>query len=153
MNSAVEVRYSRLAAHRLTAHKMRGRGAPIEAIADHLRVSTRSVGRYLAAPRPEAPAPQKEVMLTDFYMQGACGSFPEYNWMSRSSLMQKECKAICAHCPVLAACREYGLTSGVHDESILGGLSVRERRAEARRRVAASRRAQDGDDNESQGAA
>lgn len=153
MKTSASKRYSRLEAHRLAAHKMRSRNAPIDVIADHLRVSTRTVGRYLAKPRPEEPAPAKEVKLADFFMQGACGSFPEYNWMSRSSLVQKECKAICAHCPVLAACREYGITTAVDDYSILGGMSPRERRAEARRRAAAAAQADNGDGDASQGAA
>lgn len=136
MNTAVEQRNSRLMAHRLTAHRMTERGSSLEAIADHLRVSKRSVMRYLNAPRPQEPAPKEEVSLADFYMKGACGSFPEYDWLSRSSLMQKKCKEICAHCPVLASCREWGLTTGLEDQAILGGLSRRGRLAELRRREA-----------------
>lgn len=147
MNTAVEHRKSRLMAHRLTAHRMAARGSSLETIADHLRVSTRSVMRYLSAPRPEAPAPQEKVSLADFYLKGACGSFPEYDWLSRSSVMQEKCKEICAHCPVLASCREWGLTSGLEDQAILGGLSRRGRLAELRRREAVAAKASRSDGN------
>lgn len=135
MNTVIENRNSRLTAHRLTAHRMDRRGSSIEAIADHLRVSKRSVMRYLAAPCPEPPAPKDDVQLDSFYREGACGSFPEYDWLTRSPLMQQECKAICEHCPVLARCREYGLTTGLDDFGVWGGWTRRERMAELRRRA------------------
>lgn len=136
MNTVAEGRNSRLTAHRLTAHRMHERGSSHDAIAEHLRVSKRSVMRYLTAERPPEAAPVKQVGLADFYMKGACGSFPEYNWLSRSSVMQKRCKEICEYCPVLAQCREWGLTDGLEDQAILGGLTRRGRLAEVRRREA-----------------
>lgn len=119
--------------HRITAHRMHRRGQSIDAIADHLRVSTRSVHRYLALPCPEPPPAEAEVNLIDFHIQGACGAFPELNWMSRSQLEQAECKAVCAHCPVLAQCRTWGLTKGRDECGVWGGLTKEERRRHAGR--------------------
>ncbi|SPX94936.1 transcription factor WhiB [Mycobacterium xenopi] len=119
--------------HRLTAHRMRERGQSLDAIADHLRVNKRSVSRYLALPRPEPLPVEAEVDLESFYLDGACGSFPELDWLSRSPQMQAECKAVCAHCPVLAKCRNYGLNKGRDDRGIWGGMTTAERQREIRR--------------------
>jgi WhiB family redox-sensing transcriptional regulator len=157
MNAVAGDRNARLLAHRVTAHSMDRRGASLEAIAAHLRVSKRSVSRYLAAPLPEQPVTKAAVDLDSFYLDGACGSFPEYDWLSRSPLMQQQCKAICEHCPVLATCRKYGLTTGLEDVGVWGGLTRRERLAELRRRTQASagksRRVRVIANSESQGAA
>jgi WhiB family transcriptional regulator, redox-sensing transcriptional regulator len=119
--------------HRVMAHQMRGRGQSVDVIADHLRVSKRSVARYLAAPCPEPVAPVGEVRLGSFFMAGACGSFPELNWMSRSTREQAECKAICEHCAVLAQCRDYGLGKGRDEAGVWGGMTADERRREIQR--------------------
>lgn len=119
--------------HRITAHKMHRRGASIDAIADHLRVAKRSVHRYLALECPEPPPVESEINLSDFHMQGACGAFPELDWTSRSQLEQTECKAVCAHCPVLAQCRTWGLTKGRDECGVWGGLTKEERRRQAGR--------------------
>ncbi|AGB27223.1 Transcription factor WhiB (plasmid) [Mycobacterium sp. JS623] len=117
---------------------MHGRGSSLDAIADHLRVSKRSVSRYLEKPCPEPlPTPQREVHLEDFYLKGACGEFPEYDWVSRSPGVQAECKAICQYCPVLQECRTYGLTKGREHSGIWGGLTKNEREREVARQRAA----------------
>jgi WhiB family transcriptional regulator, redox-sensing transcriptional regulator len=72
--------------------------------------------------------------LDDFFMEGACGSFPEFDWLSRSPLMQAECKAICVHCPVLAKCRSYGLNKGLDDRGVWGAMTKAERKREVSRR-------------------
>jgi WhiB family transcriptional regulator, redox-sensing transcriptional regulator len=127
--------------HRVMAHQMRGRGQSVDLIAEYLRVSKRSVARYLAAPCPEPVTPVGEVRLDSFFTAGACGSFPELNWMSRSTREQAECKAICEHCAVLAQCRDYGLGKGRDEAGVWGGMTVVERRREIQRgRTAAGSR-------------
>lgn len=116
---------ARWIANRITAHRMSERGQTIDAIADHLRVSSRSVNRYLALPCP--PAPKQEVELQDFIWEGHCGAFPELNWNTRSRAMQEDCKAVCTYCPVLSKCRTYGLTTGIDDSGVWGALSQNER--------------------------
>ena len=109
--------------HRIAAHRMNRRGQSLDTIADHLRVSTRSVSRYLALPCPEPLSTEPEVNLEDFYLKGACTQFPEYDWLTRSPAVQAECKAICEYCPVLKTCRTYGLNKGRDDAGIWGGLT------------------------------
>jgi WhiB family redox-sensing transcriptional regulator len=113
---------------------MRSRGHSLDAIANHLRVNRRSVNRYLALPCPEPPQAEADVDLGSFFMKGACGSFPELDWLSRSPLMQAECKAICLHCPVLAKCRSYGLNKGLDDRGVWGAMTKAERQREASHR-------------------
>ncbi|MBS4730551.1 WhiB family transcriptional regulator [Mycobacterium sp. SM1] len=119
---------------------MRTRGQSLDAIADHLRVTKRSVSRYLALPCPEPLQAEPEVDLKDFYLDGACGSFPGLDWLSRSPRMQAECKAICAYCPVLTKCRSYGLARGRDERGIWGGMTMAERRREIRRREVGAKR-------------
>lgn len=119
--------------HRATAHTMHLRGQSLDVIADHLRVHKRSVSRYLALPRPEPVPDESEVDLASFYMTGACGSFPELDWLSRNRRDQEQAKLVCAHCPVLAKCRTYGLTAGDEESGIWGGLTKAERQREIRR--------------------
>lgn len=133
MTSSTKRPNARWISHRITAHRMHRRGQSIHVIADTLRVSTRSVSRYLDLACPE-PLQEEEVGLEDFYMQGACGEFPEYDWTSRSLRMQAECKAICEHCPVLEKCRSYGLTKGRAELGIWGAMTANERAREIRRR-------------------
>lgn len=134
MNSGVTQQQAIAIRHRITAHRMHGRGSSLDAIADHLRVSKRSVSRYLEKPCPDPlPTPEREVHLEDFYLKGACGEFPEYDWVSRSPSVQAECKAICQHCPVLGDCRTYGLTEGRDQCGIWGGLTKNEREREVAR--------------------
>ena len=109
------------------------RGQSLDAIADHLRVNKRSVSRYLALPCPQPLQVEAEVDLASFYRDGACGSFPELDWLSHSPLVQAEVKAVCAHCPVLAQCRSYGLNKGRDDSGIWGGMTKTERQREIRR--------------------
>lgn len=132
MSGVVGQQKKRWIAHRLTAHRMHSRGQSLDAIADHLRVNRRSVSRYLALPCPD-PLPVEAVELESFYLQGACGSFPELDWLSRSPLMQAQVKQVCEHCPVLARCRRYGLTKGLEDSGIWGGMTRTERQREHRR--------------------
>ncbi|MCH9732007.1 MAG: WhiB family transcriptional regulator [Actinomycetia bacterium] len=119
---------------------MNRRGQSVDTIADHLRVSTRSVNRYLALPCPDPLPTAVEVNLDDFYLEGACAGFPEYDWLTRSPTMQAECKAICRHCPVLAKCRTYGLTKGSEDSGIWGAMTRNERTLEVARARKANRR-------------
>jgi WhiB family redox-sensing transcriptional regulator len=123
---------SRWIAHRFTAHKMNERGQSLDVIADHLRISARTVTRYLDLPCPEQPA--REVALEDFFMDGSCGGFPELDWQTRKLTMQRDCKAVCEYCPVLSKCRAYGLTKGCDDAGIWGGLTRNERQREVARR-------------------
>lgn len=142
---------SRWLSHRATAHRMRRVNAPIEAIANHLQVSKRSVARYLQLPYPEPAAPaEPESRLEDFYMQGACAAFPELDWLSRSPLMQERCKEVCAGCPVLEQCRKYGLTTGLENTGVWGGLTGPERR---RRASQAGQGDENGEDNADRGVA
>lgn len=131
MTNLVDHRNSRWINHRITAHKMAERGQSTDVIADHLRVSCRTVARYLGLPRPD-PRP-REVALDDFFSEGACGHFPELNWLTRSLKEREECKAVCTYCPVLAECRAYGLTKGLDDTGVWGALTQAERMREAMR--------------------
>ena len=119
--------------HRVVAHRMHRRGQPLDVIAEHLKVHKRSVNRYLALPCPEPVPAEPQVDLASFYSKGACNAFPEIDWFSRSPLGQADAKAVCAHCPVLAGCRTYGLTKGREDAGVWGGLTKEERRRELRR--------------------
>jgi WhiB family transcriptional regulator, redox-sensing transcriptional regulator len=121
---------TRWVTHRLLAHRMRRRGLSVQAIADHLRVNKRSVNRYLALPCPDADTGARGVALGSFYLQGACGGFPDLDWLSRSPRRQAEAKAVCAHCPVLGQCRRFGLTTGLEESGIWGGLTKAERQRE-----------------------
>jgi len=132
MTQMVKSPNMRWISHRLTAHRMRDGGQSLDAIADHLRVSKRSVHRYLTLPCPELPEP--EVELSEFVLEGACGAFPEVDFLSRSSLVQTEAKAICEYCPVLAKCRSYGLNKGRDDRGVLGAMTKAERQREITRR-------------------
>lgn len=119
--------------HRITAHRMRARNQPLDVIADYLRVTTRSVQRYLELPCPEPLPDDKEVELASFVYEGACAAFPEVDWLSRSPLVQAEAKAICQYCPVLDKCRSYGLNKGRDQRGVLGGMTMAERAREVRR--------------------
>ncbi|OCB20038.1 transcription factor WhiB [Mycobacterium paraffinicum] len=112
---------------------MRARNQPVDVIADYLRVTTRSVQRYLELPCPEPLPDDKEVELASFVYEGACAAFPEVDWLSRSSLVQAEAKAICQYCPVLDKCRSYGLNKGRDQRGVLGGMTMAERAREVRR--------------------
>ena len=125
MTTTVKKPNPRCLAHRIAAHDMHRRRMSLDSIADTLRVSKRSVSRYLALPCPEPPP--ANVDLAEFYLDGACHAFPEYDWLSRYPSVQAECKAICEYCPVLAKCRSYGLNQGLHSSGIWGGLSLNER--------------------------
>ncbi|WP_006243960.1 WhiB family transcriptional regulator [Mycolicibacterium tusciae] len=138
MNTAVGQPNARWISHRIAAHRMHRRGQSLDTIADNLRVTKRSVSRYLALPIPEPLAP--EVSLADFHLDGACREFPEYDWLSRSPGVQAECKAICEYCPVLQKCRAYGLTNGRDAAGILGGLTTNERQRLIRERTACGQR-------------
>lgn len=133
VKAAGAVKNRRWINHRIAAHRMAERGQSSGVIADSLRVSVRSVNRYLALPCPE-PVPAQEVSLDEFYMQGACGGFPELDWNTRKLTERDECKAVCAYCPVLAKCRTYGVTKGLQDVGVWGGLTREERKREAARR-------------------
>ncbi|OKH81403.1 hypothetical protein EB73_29280 [Mycobacterium sp. SWH-M3] len=127
-------RNARYINHKITAHKLAEQGVALDVIADQLRVSYRTVGRYLADPRPE-PLPETDtVSLEDFFSEGACGHFPELDWHTRSLKEREDCKAVCTYCPVLAKCRSYGLTKGLQDRGIWGALTKEERLREAARR-------------------
>lgn len=137
MRTAVGQQNARWISHRIAAHRMHRRGQSLDTIADNLRVTTRSVSRYLALPIPQPLSTEPEVRLADFYLDGACNEFPEYDWLSRSPGVQAECKAICEYCPVLQKCRTYGLSKGRDDAGILGGLTKNERQRQSRERIAA----------------
>ena len=141
MSGVVGQQNARWINHRIAAHRMNRRGQSLDTIADHLRVSTRSVSRYLALPCPEPLSTRPEVNLEDFYLKGACTEFPEYDWLTRSPAVQAECKAICEYCPVLKKCRTYGLNKGRDDSGIWGGLTKNEREREiARQRKSGQRK-------------
>jgi WhiB family transcriptional regulator, redox-sensing transcriptional regulator len=107
---------------------MRQRGTPVAVIAAHLHVDVRSVGRYLAAPCPQGPPAEPKPDLS-FRMHGACGNRMDVDWFSGNQAKIADAKAVCAQCPVLALCRDYGLTAGRHEWGIWGGLTEDERRS------------------------
>jgi WhiB family redox-sensing transcriptional regulator len=133
MNEVATTPNTRSINHRITAHRMRNRGQSPDAIADYLRVTPRSVHRYLSLPCPEPPPASEEGDLGSFVSKGACAAFPEVDWLSRSPLVQAEAKAICQYCPVLDECRSYGLNKGRDQRGVLGGMTMAERVRELRR--------------------
>jgi WhiB family transcriptional regulator, redox-sensing transcriptional regulator len=106
----------------------------VTAIAEHLNVERRSVSRYLAAPCPERPGPQEE--LASFYMDGACYHRGDLDWFCDDQDDDgapdlagiSAVKAVCAKCPVLVKCRNWGLSVGREEAGIWGGLTTVERR-------------------------
>lgn len=140
MRTAVGQQNARWISHRIQAHRMHQRGQSLDTIADNLHVTKRSVGRYLSLPIPKPLSTEPEVSLADFYLDGACHEFPEYDWLSRRPVEQAECKAICEYCPVLQKCRIYGLAKGRNDSGILGGLTKNERERISRERTASGPR-------------
>lgn len=121
--------------HRIAAHQMRREGKSAESIAVYLDVTQRTVHRWLGLPCP-SPLPvqeEEELDLASFYMQGACGSFPDLDWVSQSPLDQAEAKQICTYCPVLAKCRDYALNKGRDELGVWAAMTKSERRRESRR--------------------
>lgn len=124
--------------HRIAAHQMHRQGKSAESIAVTLDVTRRSVHRYLSEPCP-SPLPvqeDEELDLSSFYMQGACGSFPDLDWVSRSPIVQAEAKQICTYCPVLAKCRDYALNRGRDELGVWAAMTKTERLRENRRQRA-----------------
>ena len=76
MSGVVGQQNARWINHRIAAHRMNQRGQSLDTIADHLRVSTRSVSRYLALPCPEPLSAEAEVDLEDFYLDGRVRGVP-----------------------------------------------------------------------------
>jgi len=121
--------------NRRAAHQMRRKGRPVADIAAHLEVSERSVMRYLAEPCPNDPAAAKPVQLADFHLHGACRGRLDIEWtIPETSAQVDAAKQVCTtQCLVVDDCRAYGLTTGVNDHGIYGGLTRAERRAIAKR--------------------
>ena len=69
-------------------------------------------------------------------MHGACGNRMDVDWFSGNQAKIADAKAVCAQCPVLALCRDYGLTAGRHEWGIWGGLTEDERRSRRRQGAA-----------------
>ncbi len=122
--------------NRYAAHQMHQRGLPPAEIAAVLQVATRSVFRYLKneCPPPPPPPVRQEVQLDSFYLEGACYERLDIEWATTKNKAQiAAAKAVCAQCPVLQKCRTYGLTTGLDDWGVWGGLT----RLERKRAVAA----------------
>lgn len=77
-------------------------------------------------------------MTSPLLMDGAaCGRHPDPDlWFRNSPIDREAARHICRACPVLAACREWGIsvTSTTNATGVLGGLTGLERLAERRRR-------------------
>lgn len=104
------------------AHRLYGMGVSALQIAARLGFSDRSVFRWLSKPAPIIPASRPPA-------GGLCAEAdPELFFGDRGS--HKAAKAVCACCPVLLECRDYGLG---HPEvaGIWGGMSQNQRRKEA----------------------
>lgn len=118
---------------RYLAHTMYGRGMHLAEIAEQLRVTERTVCRYLRQERPEAPSRQQTTpLLESFHQQGSCRTHLELDWFTDDKYEIRELKAICAQCPVLANCRAYAL-SGLTDEWGVWGAMTRDERKAAQR--------------------
>jgi len=116
--------------NRAIAHRMSRRGQSVAEIAAYLQVAQRSVWRYLAAPCPDTPPapPKPAVELSSFYMQGACYGRYDIEWATTENRAQiSAAKQVCATCPVMRMCRTYGLTAGLDDWGVWGGLTRPER--------------------------
>lgn len=81
----------------------------------------------------------RRTFITDLYSDilqseqwkksAACkGMDPNLFFSGRYTEEQKQAKKICATCPVKQACREYGLSLGVGEGGIWGGLNQNDRR-------------------------
>jgi WhiB family transcriptional regulator, redox-sensing transcriptional regulator len=114
--------------NRYIAHRMNRRGNSITEIAAHLGITTRSVHRYLREPCPAAPAPPP-VQLIDFHTKGACAKRLDIAWAIPETPAEIDAaKQVCAGCVVVGECRTYGLTTGLDEHGIWGGLTRTERR-------------------------
>ena len=121
----------RVAENRRTAHRMAGRGQSVGQIAAELKITKRTVFRYLQDP-PPPPAPLlPEVDLASFYMLGACFGRYDIEWTTERPDQIEAAKSVCATCPVMQRCRAYGVGKGLGDEGIWGGLTKPERRRKA----------------------
>jgi WhiB family transcriptional regulator, redox-sensing transcriptional regulator len=122
--------------NRNVAHRMARCGQSPAEIAAHLGITTRSVHRYLQEPCPAATAPT--VQLSDFYTKGACAKRLDIEWVSEDGTHIDAAKRVCARCVVADECRTYGLTTGLDDQGIWGGLTRPERRRIVKQREAAA---------------
>jgi WhiB family redox-sensing transcriptional regulator len=69
-------------------------------------------------------------------MQGACYGRFDIEWATTENRAQiNAAKQVCATCPVMRMCRTYGLTAGLDDWGVWGGLTRPERQ-----KVAAARK-------------
>lgn len=105
------------------AHRLYGMGMSALQIAARLGFSDRSVFRWLSKPAPLIPTARPPA-------SGLCNQTdPELFFGDRGS--HAAAKAVCACCPVLTECRDYGIS---HPElsGIWGGLSQNARRRLAR---------------------
>lgn len=97
------------------AHRLYGMGMSAIQIAARVGFSSRAVHRWVKKPPPAIPPSLPPV-------SGLCSTNPELFFSHRVAAA----KAVCACCPVLAECREYGIEHP--DESgIWGGLSQKQR--------------------------
>lgn len=101
------------------AHRLYGMGMSALQIAARLGFSDRSVFRWLQKPPPVIPPSRPPA-------SGLCSQVdPELFFGDRGS--HAAAKAVCACCPVLSECREYGIAHP--DQSgIWGGMSQNQRR-------------------------
>lgn len=110
------------------AHQMNQRGIPISVIGEQLGVGYRTVHRYLTSPCPERPTDQPQAVdIKDFFQWGSCRDKGDLMF-AESPRAQARAKSVCAGCPVLAGCRMWGLTTGVNESGIWGGLNKTDRR-------------------------
>jgi WhiB family redox-sensing transcriptional regulator len=75
---------------------------------------------------------------TSWHDQAACVGYPTDWWFADPTLpggqtKNNRARTLCATCPVRSECLEYAITNR-EPEGIWGGMNVKERRREARRR-------------------
>jgi WhiB family redox-sensing transcriptional regulator len=70
---------------------------------------------------------------TDWMARGKCRELPPTTFFPSDGVGVDAARAICAECPVRAACLEYALAHRI-DHGVWGGASERERRRIARLR-------------------
>lgn len=127
---------------RVAAHKMADRGVALEDIAGVLKVHVRTVNRYLAMPRPaeyELAFPTRPSDLVVLQRDGLCRNYPQIDWFTDSKAEQEDAKAVCARCPVLQLCRQYGVSDEGPEWGVWGGLTREARQQELARRRGAER--------------
>jgi len=94
----------------------------------------------VTTPPGDLPALPPLVVPGEWAGEALCAQIGGDLWFGGKGESYEPAKRICAACPVRPECLEYALAAGEWRHGVWGGMSPRERRAEARRRAATARK-------------